>query len=301
MMVCFIIHHHSIINMPLLKNRLLPYLRLMRLHKPIGIFLLLWPTLWALWIAAKGIPDLTVLVIFLLGTILMRSAGCVINDIADRNFDGYVKRTCQRPLITGEVSLKEALILFGVLCGMAFILILFLNRFTQLLAVIGLLLAIIYPFTKRFTYWPQLVLGATFGWAVPMAFAAQSNTLPATAWILYAAAILWPLAYDTMYGMADREDDRKIGIKSTALLFAQYDRLFIGIIQILVFLLMLIVGCLEQLNPPYYLGLLGAALFAIYQQHLIKQQLPENCFKAFLNNNWLGFIIFLGLFIANLC
>jgi len=286
--------------MPVLINRLLPYLQLMRLHKPIGIFLLLWPTLWALWIAAHGIPDITILLIFISGTIIMRSAGCVINDIADRHFDGHVARTRQRPLVTGMVSLKAALILFGLLCSLAFILILLLNRFTQILAIVGLLLTIIYPFCKRFTHWPQLVLGAAFGWAVPMAFAAQTNALPATAWLLYAAAILWPLAYDTMYAMVDREDDRQIGVKSTALLWEKHDRLFIGGIQALVILLLMVVGWWEHFNRYYYLGLLGATLFACYQQYLIMAQLPERCFRAFLNNHWFGLVVFLGIVIATL-
>lgn len=285
--------------MPRFVKKLLPYLLLMRLHKPIGIFLLLWPTLWALWIAARGTPDTKILFVFILGTVIMRSAGCVINDIADRNLDGHVARTRQRPLVTGSISLKGALILFGILCCMAFLLILLLNRFTQTLAIVGLLLAIIYPFSKRFTHWPQLVLGAAFGWAVPMAFAAQTNTLPAITWLLYAAAILWPLAYDTMYAMVDREDDRQIGIKSTALLFEQHDRLFIGYIQTLVILLLVMVGWREQLNLYYYLGLLCATLFACYQQYLITEPLPDRCFKAFLNNNWFGLAVFLGLWTAS--
>lgn len=281
--------------MTLFSKRLNPYLRLMRLHKPIGIFLLLWPTLWALWLASAGKPDLTLLLIFILGTIIMRSAGCVINDIADRHFDGHVTRTRERPLVTGEVSLQSALWLFAGLCCCAFLLILFLNRFTQSLAVAALGLASIYPFTKRITYWPQLVLGAAFGWAVPMAYAAQANQLPLSAWLLFAAAVLWPLAYDTIYAMVDREDDRKLAIKSTALLLEQYDRLFIGVIQISVLILLALVGLLKQLKYYYFLGLAGAALLTAYQQYLIKDRLPAKCFKAFLNNNWLGLIIFIGL------
>lgn len=284
--------------MSTLIKRIRAYGHLMRLDKPIGIFLLLWPTLWALWIAARGIPNLTVLLVFILGTVIMRSAGCVINDIADRHIDGHVARTCERPLVTGAVSLPEALWLFVGLCGCALLLLPFLNRFTQLLSIIGLLLSIIYPFTKRFTYWPQLVLGAAFGWAVPMAFAAQTNTLTPTTWLLFLVAILWPLAYDTLYAMVDREDDRQIGIKSTALLFEQYDRLFIGVIQTIVILLLLLVGYWESLNYYYYLGLFGATLFIIYQHYLIKERKPAQCFQAFLNNNWLGFTLFLSLLVA---
>lgn len=271
------------------------YARLMRLHKPIGILLLLWPTLWALWLAAHGLPDIKVLIIFILGVVIMRSAGCVINDIADRNFDGHVARTQQRPLVTGAVTLKEALVLFSLLCCGALILFFFLNRFTQYLAIVALLLAIIYPFSKRYTHWPQLVLGVAFGWAVPMAFVAQTNQLTSTAWLLFLVAILWPLAYDTIYGMVDREDDRKIGIKSTALLFEKWDRLFVGVIQITVLLLLIRVGMLEKLAAWYYLSLVIAALLMGYQQYLIKGRNPAKCFKAFLNNNWVGLVIFLGL------
>lgn len=282
----------------LAKEKITVYCQLMRLHKPIGIFLLLWPTLWALWLAAHSLPDTKILIIFIVGTVIMRSAGCVINDIADRHFDGHVKRTRERPLVTGRVTLKEAISLFLLLCCSAFILILFLNSFTQLLAIGGLCLAILYPFTKRFTYWPQLVLGAAFGWAVPMAFAAQTNTLSTTAWALFMIAILWPLAYDTIYAMVDREDDRLIGIKSTALLFESYDRLFIGIIQVIIIVLLWLIGQWQQLGYSYYVGLALGTLHFIYQQYLIKDRIPERCFKAFLSNNWFGLIIFIGLIIS---
>lgn len=272
-----------------------PYLQLMRLHKPIGILLLLWPTLWALWLGARGLPNLITLSVFILGVVIMRSAGCVINDIADRHFDGHVQRTRTRPLVTGAVSIKQALILFAGLCCCAALLLLFLNRFTQYLSIAALALAIVYPFTKRLTYWPQLVLGAAFGWAVPMAYAAQLNTLPTSAWWVFAAAVLWPLAYDTMYAMVDREDDRQLPIKSTALLFEKYDRLFIGIIQVLTLGCLVIAGLVEHLRHWYYIGLAAAALLAVYQQYLIKDQIPANCFRAFLNNNGFGLAIFAAL------
>ena len=276
------------------------YLLLMRLHRPIGILLLLWPTLWALWIAGQGHPDLKVLIIFILGVVVMRSAGCVINDIADRNFDGHVERTKNRPLVTGQVSLREAVILFLLLCIVALLLVLQLNVFTIKLSFIGLALAIIYPFTKRYIYWPQFVLGLAFAWGVPMAFAAQLNTIPVIAWWVFLAAVLWPIAYDTMYAMADREDDKLIGIKSTALLFGQYDRLIIGFIQVLVLLLLLFIGWQLKLNFIYFISLLIALILVGYQQFLIKNREPKQCFRAFLNNNWFGLVVFLGFFISQL-
>ncbi|CAM4462314.1 MAG: 4-hydroxybenzoate octaprenyltransferase [Legionellaceae bacterium] len=274
---------------------LIPYLQLMRLNKPIGIYLLLWPTLWALWIAAKGIPNLTILFIFILGVIITRSAGCVINDIADRHYDPFVKRTHLRPLATGDISVKNALLLFIFLCSLGLILIYFLNPLTQKLSLIALLLLIIYPFSKRYTYWPQLILGAAFGWAIPMAFAAQTNSIPLNAWLLYSCAILWPLAYDTMYAMVDSDDDKKIGIKSTALLFETYESLFIGIIQTLLIILLVIVGIVEKLNFFYYFSLIVGSFFFIYQYFLLKKRIPEKCFNAFLNNNWFGLVFFLGI------
>jgi 4-hydroxybenzoate polyprenyltransferase len=279
-------------------NKFLNYLRLMRLHRPIGIFLLLWPTLWALWLAGHGHPDIKNITIFILGVVVMRSAGCVINDFADRNIDGLVARTRDRPLATRVVTTRAALGLFLILCLLALLLVLQLNLLTIELSVVALVLAIIYPFTKRYTHWPQIVLGAAFAWAVPMAFAAQTNTLPTTAWLLFLAALFWPVAYDTMYAMADREDDQKIGIKSTAILFGRYDRLWIGIFQLLVLALLSYVGLREHLGIIYFVALLLAASLAVYQQYLIKNRNPQNCFRAFLNNNWFGLVIFLGIFFA---
>lgn len=281
-----------------MSSKITAYLKLMRFHRPIGIWLLLWPTLWALWIAADGIPNLKILIIFILGTVVMRSAGCVINDFADRKFDGLVARTKDRPLVSGQVSVRETLVLFLILCVMALILVLQLNLFAIKLAVIGLLLAIIYPFTKRFTYWPQLFLGAAFAWAVPIAFAAQTNQMPTIAWWIFAVAVLWPLAYDTMYAMADRADDKKIGIKSTAILFEKHDKLIIGAIQALILILLITIGIKTNLNFIYYLSLLVAASLFIYQQYLMKDNNPQKCFKAFLNNNWVGIVIFIGIFLG---
>lgn len=271
------------------------YTRLMRLEKPIGIFLLLWPTLWGLWVAAEGMPDMLVFVVFILGVILMRSAGCVINDYADRDFDPHVERTKLRPIAAGAVKPKEALILFVVLCLTAFSLVLLLNTFTILLSFGGALLAASYPFMKRYTHLPQVVLGAAFAWAIPMAFAAQTNDIPIVAWLLFIATVLWAVAYDTMYAMVDREDDLKVGVKSTAILFGDADKVIIGIIQLLVLLTLLIVGNHLAMSWPYYLGLAIATLLAIYQQYLIKDRAGPQCFRAFLNNNWFGCAIFCGI------
>jgi 4-hydroxybenzoate polyprenyltransferase len=274
------------------------YLLLMRLHRPIGVYLLLWPTLWALWIAGQGRPDWKIIVIFILGVVVMRSAGCVINDIADRNFDGHVARTKNRPLITGQVTLREAKILFIILCAIALLLVLQLNIFTIKLSLIGLALAIIYPFTKRYTYWPQLILGMAFGWAVPMAFAAQLNHIPAVGWWLFIVALLWPLAYDTLYAMVDREDDKLIGVKSTALLFGRHDRLMVGLIQLVVLILLATIGWVLQLKILYFVSLLIVAGLIFYQLWLIKARDPQRCFRAFLNNHWLGLVVFLGICIG---
>ena len=280
---------------PAMRAHLPDYARLMRLDRPIGILLLLWPTLWALWIAAGGVPDPGVLAVFIAGVVLMRSAGCVINDYADRHFDPHVARTRQRPLATGRVSPREALILFAVLCLLAFALVLTLNRLTVLLSLGGVALAILYPFTKRYTYLPQVVLGAAFGWAVPMAFAAQSGEVPQVAWLLFVANLLWTLAYDTMYAMVDREDDLRIGVKSTAILFGDLDRVIIGVIQVMALLALALIGQRQALGPYYYLGLLVAAGLAIYQQRLMADRSPEGCFSAFLNNNWFGAAVFAGI------
>ena len=276
------------------------YALLMRLHRPIGILLLLWPTLWALWIAGNGKPDVLIVTIFVLGVIVMRSAGCVINDIADRNFDGLVARTKDRPIANKKISVREAFILFVVLCLCAFILVLFLNRLTILLALVGLALTIIYPFTKRYIALPQLFLGFAFDWGVPMAFAAQTNSLPAITWLVFLIAILWTIIYDTMYAMVDKEDDLKIGIKSTAILFGQMDRFVLALLQFVVLILFVLLGEILQLKIWYYFWLIFSACFFIYQQYLIKDRNPQRCFKAFLNNQWVGLFIFVGLLLAYL-
>lgn len=278
-----------------IKQRLHQYYLLARLHRPIGIFLLLWPMLWALWIASAGRPDALVLVVFVLGVVLMRSAGCVINDYADRNIDPHVQRTRERPIAIGAVAPREALILFGVLCLLAFGLVLLMNTFTLMLAAVALLLAVSYPFAKRYTYLPQVHLGAAFGWAVPMVFAAQTNSVPQIAWLLFVATVLWATVYDTMYAMVDREDDLRIGVKSTAILFGDADRAIIGLLQITLFAALAVVGVHAALGTSYYLGLTAAAGFAVYHQYLIKDRLPAQCLRAFLNNNLLGAAVFAGI------
>lgn len=276
-------------------SRLSLYLQLMRFDRPIGTLLLLWPTLWALWIAAEGFPDPLLLVIFSLGVFLMRSAGCVINDYADRHIDLHVERTSERPLTSGKVSEKEALGLFLVLVATAFILVLFLNRFTILLSVVGVFLAASYPYMKRFTHLPQAYLGMAFGWAIPMAFAAQTGELDPRLWWIFIATVLWAVSYDTMYAMVDREDDLKIGVKSTAILFGRHDRLIIGIIQIAMLAALLQVGIQFELGALYFAGIVIAAGFSLYHQYLIRERDRGQCFKAFLNNNWLGASVFAGI------
>jgi 4-hydroxybenzoate polyprenyltransferase len=273
----------------------MPYMRLMRLDRPIGILLLLWPTLSALWIAAEGLPDLTVLIVFVLGVTLMRSAGCAINDFADRNVDGMVWRTQMRPLATGELQAKDAVRLFIGLAVVALLLVLLLNPLTIAMSVVGLFLAATYPFMKRYTYLPQIYLGAAFGWAIPMAFAAQTGAVPAMAWLLFLANIIWTTMYDTFYAMADREDDLLAGIKSTAILFGDDDRVIQGILQALFLLVMLMVGSQLDLHWPYYLSLLVSAALFVYQQWLCRDRDPKLCLAAFLNNNWVGAAIFAGI------
>jgi len=278
-----------------MKQRLLQYAYLMRLHRPIGIFLLLWPALWALWIAGEGSPDPLVLFVFVAGVVLMRSAGCVINDYADRDFDPHVARTRGRPIAAGQVTPRGALILFAVLCLLALGLVLLMNSLTIWLSLVGALLAVTYPFMKRYTHLPQVYLGAAFGWAVPMAFAAQTGEVPRVAWLLFVATILWATAYDTMYGMVDREDDLKIGVKSTAILFGESDRLIIAIIQVVLLLALVLAGQAAGLGLYYYFGLLLATALLVYQQYLIRERRPAACFKAFLNNNWFGAAVFGGI------
>jgi 4-hydroxybenzoate polyprenyltransferase len=277
------------------RERSVQYALLMRLHKPIGIFLLLWPTLWALWFAAGGLPDGLVLFVFITGVILMRSAGCVINDLADRKVDPHVARTRERPIAAGRVSVREALVLFVVLALVAFLLVLLMNRLTILLSFIGAALAASYPFMKRYTYLPQVYLGLAFGWAVPMAYAAQTGEVTKVTWLLLTATVLWATAYDTMYAMVDRDDDMRIGVKSTAILFGPADRIIIGMIQLLMLITLILIGRQLHMGVVYYLGLLAASGFAIYQQWLIRERQPARCFQAFLNNNWLGLVIFTAI------
>jgi 4-hydroxybenzoate polyprenyltransferase len=270
-------------------------MQLMRLDKPIGILLLLWPTLWALWLAAKGIPSVKNLIIFSLGVVVMRSAGCVINDFADRKIDGRVARTQGRPLATGVISSREALILFVTLCLMAFGLVLMTDPLTIKLSIGGLLLAFSYPFMKRHTHLPQVVLGAAFAWGIPMAYAAQSGSLDKNMWLIYLAVVLWTVVYDTFYAMVDRDDDLKIGVKSTAILFGDQDRVITGVLQVMVLYSLVLVGKAYALGWIFYLSLaLVAALFG-YQQWLIRYRERQACFKAFLNNNWVGAAIFAGI------
>lgn len=277
------------------KQKIDAYERLMRLDKPIGILLLLWPTLWALWIAGEGRPDWLVVWIFFMGTVLMRSAGCVMNDVADRNFDGHVERTRQRPLVSGEVSVKEACLLAAGLSLGAFALVLFLNTLTIVLSFAAFLLAMTYPLTKRFLVTPQAYLGIAFGFGIPMAFAALTDALPPVAWLMLLANIFWALAYDTEYAMVDRDDDLKIGIRSSAIFFGRHDVAAIMVCYAAMLLLLALVGWLQQLHWPYYLGLVLAAALALYHYRLIRKRERASCFKAFLHNNWLGAAIFVGL------
>lgn len=271
------------------------YWVLARFDRPIGTLILLWPALWALWLASDGKPDFLVLTVITLGVVVMRAAGCVINDYADRDFDPHVERTKARPIAAGKIKPTSALIFFAVLCIIAFGLVLLLNTLTIALSFIGAFLAASYPFMKRYTHLPQAYLGIAFGWAVPMAFAAQMGFIPLVAWVLYLAVALWALVYDTMYAMVDKDDDLKIGVKSTAILFGHYDRHIMAVLQLVILLLLFIVGELQSLSIVYYLSLLVAAGFSIYQQTLIFHREKTACFRAFLNNNWFGFVIFVGL------
>ncbi len=278
--------------------RLKQYAYLMRLHKPIGALLLLWPTLWALWLAAAGRPSADLLFIFVAGVIVMRAAGCVINDFADRHFDGHVQRTRYRPLAAGQVTVAEALLLFVALCFLALLLVLQLNRLTLICAFIGAGVTVLYPFMKRFTHLPQVGLGIAYTWGVVMAFTAVQGKLSGPAWLLFFTALLWPLIYDTFYAMVDREDDLRIGIKSTAILFGRADRVVTGLLQAGFLLALGAVGWVFQLGLSYYLSLILVGILFGYQQSLIRSREREACFKAFLNNNWVGAIIFLGIYFA---
>ncbi len=281
-----------------IRTRAKAYWQLMRLHRPIGSLLLLWPTLWALWLAANGHPSPALVAVFVAGVVLMRSAGCVINDYADRDFDGHVWRTRTRPLATGEVSTREALVLFAVLCLLAALLVHWLNRFALALAPVAVALAASYPFLKRYTHLPQVYLGLAFGWGIPMAFAAEQDRLPALAWWVLAANICWTIAYDTAYAMADREDDLKIGVRSTAILFGRFDRFMVGLFQAASLVLLYWVGRKAHLGPLYDAGLVAALGFAVYEQKLLWHRRPIECFRAFMNNNWFGGSVFVGILLA---
>jgi 4-hydroxybenzoate polyprenyltransferase len=271
------------------------YVRLVRLDRPIGIFLLMWPALWALWLAGDGHPPWHVALIFVLGVVLMRSAGCAINDYADRNFDPHVARTRMRPLAQGIIEPAEALGVFLLLTLVSFGLVLLLNWQTIAMSFVAAALAVVYPFMKRYTHVPQVFLGAAFGWAVPMAFTAIHGSVPGYAWLVFAAAVVWALIYDTEYAMVDREDDLKIGIKSTAIWFGRYDRLIIGLLQISMLALLVSVGLAAERGWAYFIGLVVAAAMAVHQLMLIRRREPKQCFVAFLNNNYFGMAIFLGL------
>ncbi|WP_175445356.1 MULTISPECIES: 4-hydroxybenzoate octaprenyltransferase [Photorhabdus] len=280
------------------QSKWLAYCRLVRINKPIGALLLLWPTFWALWMAGKGIPDMHILLIFTAGVFLMRAAGCAINDFADRKFDGYVERTKTRPLPSGAISGKESKILFVVLALISFGLVLTLNKMAIGLSVVGLALAWLYPFVKRFSHLPQFVLGAAYGWAIPMGFAAVSESLPPECWLLFLANIFWSVIYDTQYAMVDRNDDLKIGVKSTAILFGRFDKLIIGLLQLAMLLVLALVGYMMNLGGIYYWSLLLAGTLFIYQQKLIADRERTLCFQAFLNNNYVGLVLFLGIFFS---
>jgi 4-hydroxybenzoate polyprenyltransferase len=267
----------------------------MRLDRPIGIWLLLWPTLWALWIAGEGRPDARTLIIFVAGVVVMRSAGCIINDFADRNVDPHVRRTRTRPLAARRVSPAEALVLFAILSALALWLVIHLNELTIRLALIGAALTISYPFIKRFFAMPQLYLGIAFGWGVPMAFAAQTGEVPRTGWVLLIAAILWAAAYDTLYAMADREDDLRIGVKSSAILFADLDRVAVALLHVAMLCALVLIGRRVELGPWYYAGLIAAALFFVYEQWLVRAREAAACVQAFLNNHYAGLVIFIGI------
>lgn len=282
-------------ELPRILGGLLDYARLMRLDRPIGIWLLLWPTLWALWISSRGKPSAITFILFVAGTVLMRSAGCAINDYADRSFDPRVSRTKDRPLAAGRISTLEALVLFAVLSFSALMLALQLNRSTLLLAVAGGFLAISYPFVKRFLAVPQMYLGVTFGWGIPMAFEAQLEQVPRVAWLLLLANVLWVTVYDTIYAMVDREDDIKIGVRSTAILFGDSDRHIIAVLQLMTLAALYLVGRMIHMGNWYLAGLGAGAAFFVYQLFLIRDRDRDACFRAFLNNNYFGMAVFVGM------
>ena len=280
---------------PTIKTRSGLYAQLIRLDKPIGWLLLLWPTMWALWLANEGRPSLHLLLVFVPGVFLTRSAGVVVNDLVDRGFDPFVERTKTRPLAAGKVSATEACAIVAVLLLCAFLLVLTTNRLTVLLSLFAVCITLLYPFMKRYTYLPQVFLGFAFGWGIPMAYAASTGGVPAIAWLIFAANMLWVLIYDTIYAMVDREDDLRIGLKSTAILLDDADRTVIGIIQVMFIAALYSTGHQYGLGAAYYLALLFAAGLLAYQQYLIHDRSPGKCFRAFLNNNWVGLIIFAGI------
>jgi 4-hydroxybenzoate polyprenyltransferase len=277
------------------RERLRRYALLVRLHRPIGILLLLWPTMWALWLAGEGQPPWGIVLVFMVGVAIMRSAGCAINDYADRDFDGCVTRTRTRPIAMGLVTPGEAIGVFVALSLLAACLLVFLNWPTRFMSLVALLLAAVYPFMKRFTHLPQVMLGAAFGWAVPMSFMALNGSIPLMAWLLFVATVIWALIYDTQYAMVDREDDLKIGIKSSAILFGRYDNLIVGLLQVVMLMLLFLVGMMAERGLFYQLGLLAGGGLFLYQQWLTRQRQPKACFDAFLNNNLFGLVIFIGL------
>ena len=283
------------LNKDFVRDRLLQYALLMRMDKPIGTLLLLWPTLWALWIAGEGQPDSWIVVVFVVGVFVMRSAGCVINDFADRDLDPHVKRTMNRPIAAKTVTPREALALFTLLSLAALGLVSLMNELTILLSFVGAALAAIYPFMKRYTYLPQVHLGVAFGWAVPMAFAAQTGSVPPIAWLMLVAVVLWAVAYDTMYAMVDREDDIYIGVKSTAILLGEMDRPMVAGLHATVILVLALIGNRVGMGVWYYGALLISSLLAVYQLYLIRHRDPASCFRAFLNNNWIGAAVFAGI------
>jgi 4-hydroxybenzoate polyprenyltransferase len=280
---------------PELVSRLRNYGRLMRVDKPIGIWLLLWPTLWALWLAGEGTPDQGLFIVFVLGVLVMRSAGCVLNDYADRNIDPYVERTRSRPIASGSVAPTEALLLFVALSLIAIGLATMLNRPAQLLAIVAGGLTVAYPFVKRFVSVPQFVLGAAFGWAVPMAFAAQTGEMPELAWLIFGTAVIWAVIYDTFYAMVDREDDLKVGVKSTAILFGEVDIFIIASLQLLMLLALVLIGYRANLSLWYYLSVVIAGVMMAYHLWLARDRQPASCFAAFLHNHYIGMIVFIGI------
>lgn len=276
-------------------RKLRGFVQITRLDKPIGIYLLLWPTYWALWLASGGTPSLHLFIVFTLGVVVMRSAGCAVNDLADRNFDGMVKRTNQRPLVSGLLTVKEGIAIFIGLLAVALGLLLTLSLSTWPWAVVAAIIASAYPFMKRFTHFPQVVLGTAFSMGMPMAFVQIQGYVPELVWWLFIANLLWTVAYDTMYAMVDRDDDLQIGVKSTAIIFGRFDKVIVALLQLITLLILVYIGLNEGLSPIYYSGLGVAALFFLYQQWLIKDRVREYCFKAFLNNHYAGMFIFVGL------